>query len=848
MRDANEHIVIGNDRSVKVPDSVKVIAVQYDHNVNVVTFDCPRYSDEIDLSGMQVYINYMLPNKEIGCSLAQNVTVDENDNTIMHFEWVITRNVTIVSGPLSCLVCIKQTDSEGKELYHWNSELFQKLVVSNGMECGEVIVDENPDIIASILAKIKLIELDNASIHDDILDLQQGQGSGESGSSTTNLVLRGILQDTAVSYTLESHYYYSVDEETNTAVKNPYDTYSCCELSVSPGELYLITLRERSVNVDYIIAVDDANNVIDSALHGTTSTVQRTDYEFVVPTGATKLYISTFYPESEDQFGIKKKEVKSNTDFYNALASIEQLDTKIQNVSNEVNKNSEAIEKVDSHILATMNKVGVVYTHTKKLYMYVDKTTGALSSGTADTYYSCKLNVKEGEIYSITLQERSTLVDYIIATDDSDNVLDSQLHGTTSTVQRTDYLYTIPKGATKLYLSTFYPESFSHFHVYKYVQNRASVVYGEGSINNIPLSWSIGNIPTNGIEYFTGDNSRIKNNEFVKFDGEIGIIEPPTGCEVNVIYFGENYELKGYSGFNSSTYIFDTTQYPYYRFTQKKTDGTSFTDASVGMPYVKCFTQIKKFKGLKFSVLGDSISSFDRSGSHNEFADGSDILPSGNKIYYDGTNAGITDISQMWWSKVSLMLGLDRLVINAWSGSKISNIDAEVSNFTPMSDTARCQGLHTDSSDPDVIFFWGGTNDFSKANANIGSWNGGAYPNNASDFSSAYALALRRMQERYPNADIYCFSLATIVRTKTVENGAEISSDNKSVADYNAVIKKMCDIFGTQYVDLSHIGFTRANSYPDYVEDSSTVPTHPNDKGMTLYAERIVREIASHTF
>ena len=43
------HIVIGNDRFITVPESLKRIAVQYDHNVETVTFDCPRYWDDLDM-------------------------------------------------------------------------------------------------------------------------------------------------------------------------------------------------------------------------------------------------------------------------------------------------------------------------------------------------------------------------------------------------------------------------------------------------------------------------------------------------------------------------------------------------------------------------------------------------------------------------------------------------------------------------------------------------------------------------------------------------------------------------------------------------------------------------------
>ena len=34
-----EHIVVGADRFITVPDSLKRIAVQFDHNIETVTFD-----------------------------------------------------------------------------------------------------------------------------------------------------------------------------------------------------------------------------------------------------------------------------------------------------------------------------------------------------------------------------------------------------------------------------------------------------------------------------------------------------------------------------------------------------------------------------------------------------------------------------------------------------------------------------------------------------------------------------------------------------------------------------------------------------------------------------------------
>lgn len=152
-----EHVIINRNRTITVPDSLKKIGIQYDHNVNTITFDCPRYPDEkpsVDMSQMQIFINYLLHDKTKGSSLAENVVIDENDDTIIHFDWIITKAVTPVSGPLSTLVCIKDVDNEGHELYHWNSDLIQKFTVGDGMENIEYIADMNPDLITQLLVRM----------------------------------------------------------------------------------------------------------------------------------------------------------------------------------------------------------------------------------------------------------------------------------------------------------------------------------------------------------------------------------------------------------------------------------------------------------------------------------------------------------------------------------------------------------------------------------------------------------------------------------------------------------------------------------------------------------------------
>ena len=161
------HIIIDSDRFITVPDQLKRIAVQYDHNIETVTFDCPRYWDGRDMSTMKAYINFRRPDKEIGSYIVDNIVVDESDNTIMHFDWTISGYVTEVSGPISFLVCIKMVDSDGNETNHWNSELNQEMYISAGLEAESYIEEQYPDIITQLLLRMDSTEEASGSIAEN---------------------------------------------------------------------------------------------------------------------------------------------------------------------------------------------------------------------------------------------------------------------------------------------------------------------------------------------------------------------------------------------------------------------------------------------------------------------------------------------------------------------------------------------------------------------------------------------------------------------------------------------------------------------------------------------------------
>lgn len=163
------HLIIGDDRIINVPDELKRLAVQYDHDIETVTFDCPRYWDEHDMSKMGVYINYLCADKTAGIYQANNVKVDETDSTVMHFDWTISRNVSFAAGPIVFLVCVRNADAEGFEKNHWNSEICTSCYISNGLEYDGEVIDNimSPDLIEQWRKKVNEITDDLATRRDN---------------------------------------------------------------------------------------------------------------------------------------------------------------------------------------------------------------------------------------------------------------------------------------------------------------------------------------------------------------------------------------------------------------------------------------------------------------------------------------------------------------------------------------------------------------------------------------------------------------------------------------------------------------------------------------------------------
>lgn len=148
--DEEPHIKIGEDRSIFVPAEIKMIGVQLDKDVEELVFDCPRYVEDVDLSEFVIYINYLLPNGTTGTILPL-VSIDAEDDAIIHFSWLVEQYLTRNQGAISFNITAKKTDHEGNLLYQWSTLVDSSLTVAKGMETGKTpITPEQKDLINQI--------------------------------------------------------------------------------------------------------------------------------------------------------------------------------------------------------------------------------------------------------------------------------------------------------------------------------------------------------------------------------------------------------------------------------------------------------------------------------------------------------------------------------------------------------------------------------------------------------------------------------------------------------------------------------------------------------------------------
>ena len=233
-----------------------------------------------------------------------------------------------------------------------------------------------------------------------------------------------------------------------------------------------------------------------------------------------------------------------------------------------------------------------------------------------------------------------------------------------------------------------------------------------------------------------------------------------------------------------------------------------------------------QYAGKYISILGDSISTY------------AGYVPEGNEVYYTGSNAGVDNVSDIWWNKLLCALDAKLLVNNAWSGSLVTTANGE----TSAGCMTRCEKLHKDAENPDIIIVYLGINDFHNGVA-LGSYEGsGSFPTATTTFREAYAIMLNKILTRYPKAQVWVCTLPYCERTGN-NTFPEVNGNSIPLAIWNQAIRELADIFGVNVLEYAKCGLTYQNMNLYMGDYSAGDGLHPNAAGHSFLANQAIRQL-----
>ena len=156
-------------REIIVPEKYKMLGVFSDEKVTKIPFTCPKVvRNNVDLTEYNLYINYENAIGKSNAYLIEDVVVSGDNIT---FSWLLSRNVTLSPGVVKYSLCAKKLNGDTIS-NEWNTTIATGLVIQ-GLEATQEIIEENPDIIETILSKSHTH--DNKSVLDKFAESEDGK-------------------------------------------------------------------------------------------------------------------------------------------------------------------------------------------------------------------------------------------------------------------------------------------------------------------------------------------------------------------------------------------------------------------------------------------------------------------------------------------------------------------------------------------------------------------------------------------------------------------------------------------------------------------------------------------------
>lgn len=152
VTDSDKRFVIDPLTRTITNQSGKLVLIQYDHNSEQFTFECPRFVDGHDMTLCnKVEVHYINTgtgkDRSTGIFEADIPVVSEDNPNAVTFTWLVSNNATQYVGKLNFVIRFSCVGDEGVVEYAWNTGIYSDIAIAPSIYNGEVFVEEYVDIL-----------------------------------------------------------------------------------------------------------------------------------------------------------------------------------------------------------------------------------------------------------------------------------------------------------------------------------------------------------------------------------------------------------------------------------------------------------------------------------------------------------------------------------------------------------------------------------------------------------------------------------------------------------------------------------------------------------------------------
>jgi hypothetical protein len=257
--DSDTHFEINAvTRAIKNVSSAKTVIVQYDHNSEVFTFELDKIIEGHDMSLCdKVEVHYLNvdstsreQNKGVYAVKDLHVSPDNPDKLLC--SWTISQNATKFVGALTFIVRFACTTAN-KIDYAWNTAVCNNVVVSTGMDNGDVIVDQYADILETWY--MELVSAGNMGVNIVEQATQDGiKRIQEQSNYVPKVATRNLMTLTFQNAVIDNGNFTALNSGVDLAASPDY-------IEVTGGETYTLSWVANATNGNMYVHEYDADKV-----------------------------------------------------------------------------------------------------------------------------------------------------------------------------------------------------------------------------------------------------------------------------------------------------------------------------------------------------------------------------------------------------------------------------------------------------------------------------------------------------------------------------------------------------------------------------------------------------------